>query len=260
GAVTVYFGGVPIAVWTGNNSVGTPVTNGAYFLKVDNVNSTGVDTSTTEQVTVSRTLYQLTVLIYNEAGEVVRHLYSYVSNPGQASVLSMSLSSSVIAPSETGSPGTPSQLDIVLGNGITIVWDGESDTGQFVQNGQYLVEVHNQDGTGGGAAIIEQVSVEDRNNSAGVGVVTAWPNLLRASNGPPVTTFHSDSAFSLTLRASIYTVAGEKVKDISGSPGSNEALWDATGLASGLYLAVVQETDSDGDLLSTQVVKVAIIH
>ncbi len=42
--------------------------------------------STTQQVTVSRTIYKSTILIYNEAGEVVKHLYAYMDDPGPAGV------------------------------------------------------------------------------------------------------------------------------------------------------------------------------
>jgi flagellar hook assembly protein FlgD len=169
----------------------------------------------------------------------------------------MSLSASTIAPSDVGSSGVPTQLDIVLSNGITLVWDGKSDSGNFVQNGEYLVEV--QSGTGAGAVLVQEVSVQDRGSTAGAGVVTAWPNILSASNGTMVTTFHTDSSFTLTLNASIYTIAGELVHAIKGSQGSNQVTWNAAGLASGIYLAVVEEIDPSGGLLSRQILKIAVI-
>ncbi len=259
GAVTVYFADQPIAVWNGSNSVGNPVTNGTYLIKAENINnSNNMVTTTTLEAIVSRTLYQITVLIYNEAGEVVRHLYAYVSNPGETSVSNMSLSASMIAPSEIGASVTPSQLNILLSNGTTIIWDGKSDSGSFVQNGVYLVEV--QAGTGTGALIVQQVSVEGNNSSSGAGVVTAWPNVLNGSIGPMVTTLHTNSSLSLTLKASIYTVAGELVHVIEGSPGSNQVVWNGAGVASGVYLAQVDEFDANGGLLNRQVIKIAVIR
>ncbi len=260
GAVTVYYAGTAVAVWNGANANGTPASNGTYFLKVDNINSTGAVSSETLPVVVTRTLYEITTLIYNEAGEVVKHLYSYVSNLGEASVSSISLSASTIDPSAAGTGTVPSQLNILLSNGTTIIWDGTSDNGNFVQNGQYLVEVHSQNGTGPGAVMVKQVSVEDLNASAGAGVVTAWPNILKTSNGPMVTTFHTNSSLNLTLNASIYTVAGELVHVSNGSQGGNQVTWDATWLASGIYIAVVEELDSSGGVLSRQTVKLAIIR
>jgi uncharacterized repeat protein (TIGR01451 family) len=91
--------------------------------------------------------------------------------------------------------------------------------------------------------------------AAGAGRVTAWPNILKA--GSMVATFHTDSTSSPTLKVSIYTLAGELVQVINGSQGSNQAAWNASGVASGLYLAVVEEMDADGGLLSRQIVKIA---
>ncbi len=258
GAVTVYFDGTPIAIWNGLNSNGTPATNGTYFLKVDNIESSGTVVSETLPVVVSRTINQIAVLIYNQAGEVVRHLYAYLSNTGSASTLDMNLSVPMIAPSETGSGGSvPTQLNILLSNGTTIIWDGKSDNGSFVQSGEYFVEL-NTNGSSGGL-IVKQVSVEDNNNSAGAGTVTAWPNILKASNGSLVTNFHTNSSLSLTLNASIYTVSGELVQVINGNQGSNQVAWNAAGVASGIYIAVVEEMDTDGGLLSRQTVKVVLI-
>ncbi len=106
------------------------------------------------------------------------------------------------------------------------------------------------------AAVAHQGS---HNNISGPGAVTAWPNILKASSGSMVTTFHTDSSFSLTLNVSIYTIAGELIQVIDGSQGSNQATWNATGLASGVYLAVVEEMDANGGLLSRQTVKIAVI-
>ncbi len=165
-AVTIYYGSTPVGVWNGMTSGGTPATNGSYFIKVDNIGATGVDVSTTQQVTVSRTLYTSTILIYNEAGEVVKHLYAYSDDPGPAGVGSVQLSATVIRPGSSG-PGTPSDLTISLSNGTTVVWDGTTDSGSYTQSGQYLVEVHTTDGKGGEETVVKEVSVDDRNGAQG---------------------------------------------------------------------------------------------
>ena len=60
---------------------------------------------------MSRALYKSTVLIYNEAGEVVRTLYTYVDDPGKQTVSQVTLSANVIAPSGMTTAGTPTSLD-----------------------------------------------------------------------------------------------------------------------------------------------------
>ncbi len=258
-AVTIYSGGMPIGVWNGLTSGGTPASNGIYYVKVDNLSPTGAEISTTQQVTVSRTLYTSTILIYNEAGEVVKHLYAYTDDPGPAGVGSVQLSATVIQPGSPG-PGTPSQLTISLSNGTTVVWDGTSDSGSYVQSGQYLVEVHTTNGTGGEETVVKTVMVNDRNTTMGAGTVTAGPNVLKASNGILTTTFRTDSSQSLTLEVSIYTVAGELVTKVVGQAGTDQATWNASGVASGLYLAVVDLTNPNGNSLGRQILKVLILR
>ncbi len=260
-AVTIYYDGMPLGSWNGTTSSGTLAANGAYYVKVDSLSSLGSEVSTTQEVMVNRTLYTSTILIYNEAGEVVKHLYAYTDDPGQVGVASVNLSSTVIEPGLAPSPGAPSQLTITLSNGTTMVWNGTSDDGSYVQSGQYLVEVHTVDGSGGETTVIKEVSVEDRNTASGMGVVTAWPNVLNASKGSMTTTFHTNSSLSLTLQVSIYTLAGELVQVNSGDAGTGLVSWDASHVASGVYLAVVELTNPNGGgLMGRQTLKLLVVH
>ena len=68
-----------IGQWDGTNSNGNPVSNGVYHIQVSSSDPTGVVTTLTQEVTVSRVLTLLSADIYNEAGEIVRHLYSALS-------------------------------------------------------------------------------------------------------------------------------------------------------------------------------------
>jgi uncharacterized repeat protein (TIGR01451 family) len=256
--INVYYEGYLIGTWNGTTSNGTLVTNGAYYIKIDNIDSNGVDQSTTVQAMVSRPLYSTTVLIYNEAGEVVRHLYAYTSNPGQTIVTSAQLSTSVIEPSNvTSTGGTPAQVTISLSNGTTVVWDGKSDSGSIVQNGQYFVEVHSLDGQGGDTIIDQRISVLDPNN--GMGPVFAKPNILTSANGFS-TTFVDATGETLTLSVRIYTTAGELVTVVNGAPGANEASWTATGVASGLYIAEVESLNPAGGIADQKTLKLVVLH
>lgn len=260
GEIDIYFQGTLIGIWDGTNANGDPASNGVYNIKVDNVDSFGVETSTTQQAMVSRSLYKSTVLIYNEAGEIVRHLYAYVDDPGLAVVSGVQLSTDVIQPGNVPTAGTPSQVTILLSNGTSLVWDGRGDSGSFVESGQYFLEIHSVDGTGGETTVTKQLSVQDGDRNNGVGAFFAKPNLVNESKGSSAVTFAASSAMDLTLRVSIYTLAGELVTIVQGGQGSNFAPWDAAGLASGLYLAVVEGQDANGGLVSRQILKVMVIR
>ncbi len=254
--VQIYFKNTLIGVWDGSNAQGDPASNGVYHIKVDSVSSLGEVTSVTQQTMVSRSLYKETVQIYNEAGEIVKHLYAYVDDPGKPAVLGVQLSTKAFKPSDA-SNAVNKQVVITLSNGTSIVWDGRSDSGSFVQPGQYYVEVHSVDGNGGTTTLTEKVSVVGADS---VNLITAQPNILDGTKGITSTTFTANSPASLTLRTYVYTIAGERVATLDGQTGQNTVYWNALGLASGLYIAMVEAKDAAGNLAGRQTLKVMILH
>ena len=259
--INIYYRGHLIGDWDGTNANGDPAPNGIYHIKVDNVDAMGSVVTTTQQAVVSRSLYKVTALVYNSAGEIVRHLYSYVDDPGKDAVMGVQLSTSVIKPSY-GPPasGTPSQLTITLSNGTTMVWDGRSDSGSFVQSGQYFVEIHSVDGTGGEATVTKQVSVQAADNNVGIGDAIVEPNFVDLSKGSGAVTFTTTSGSGLSLKASVYTMAGELVRVVEGADGSGIIAWDVTGLANGLYISVVEIKDINGGFVKRQTLKLLVRH
>ncbi len=261
--VTIYYGTTPIGVWDGTNNSQQPVSNGQYYVKVDSVDLTGNLTSVTQVVTVNRELYTVTADVYNEAGEIVKHLMTYQTTAGQGSLVTgVTLSSTVIQPSNQPAAGQPTQLLVTLNTGVTIVWDGTSDAGNQVQGGQYYVEVHTADGEGSTSQLTEPVVVLG-GGSNGVQGVSAQPNELTISTGVTTTHFNVSSSRTLSVDAIIYTVAGEKIADVANDPTNlNQTLsWSALGYASGVYIAVVEGRDpKTNGLISRQTTKFLIIH
>ncbi len=259
--INIYYEGYEIGTWDGTTTSGSPALNGVYNIKVDNVDSYGVVKSTTVQAVVSRSLYTFAVLIYNEAGEVIRHLDTFVDDPGLNSVINMKLSANVIVPSGgTSSAGIPGNLTITLSNGMAVTWDGKTDNGAYVSTGQYFVEVTSQNGQGGGETVLTQeVSVMGTNSQVGTGQITTVPNILNSANGF-LATFSSNSPMNLTLTVKIYTMAGELVKFVSGDTGSNRAVWDGSTVASGLYIAEIESNYMTGGLARIQTTKIVVVH
>jgi flagellar hook assembly protein FlgD len=257
GQVYIEYQGQQIATWDGTNSTGDPVTNGKYYVKVDNVDSLGVVTSVSQLVMVSRSIARITVNIYNEAGEIVRHLYSYADDPNNNPLSNVQLSTSVIKPSETS--GSNSTVAITSTNGMTLVWDGKSDSGAIVTNGHYQVEVHYTDGKGGEQVITEGVVVQSANAAITNGNVFAGPNVLK--NGVNTTLVQVYANWSYTLTARLYNTAGELVKPaVTGQPGANKVPLDVSGVASGLYFVVVDMTNAQGGIAGHQVTQIVIQH
>ena len=257
--VYVYYGNVLISAWNGTNNQNQPVANGQYYLTIDNVDPFGATTSITKAITVDRTLEQTEVLIYNESGEVVRHLYTSVTNPVPGSVTAVQLSNNVIAPNNLGTAQNGSvTIEVTSSNtnaNVKVVWNGTNDSGQVVTNGQYFIEVVTIDGQGSTVIVTKNITVLASNNNQ---QIYAAPNLLTGAS--PQTTFRINSTMVLTLQVNIYDTAGELVRTLQGTPGSNEVTWNLSGIASGLYLAVVSVENTSGTVIHRQVVKVVYLH
>jgi hypothetical protein len=65
----------------------------------------------------------------------------------------------------------------------------------------------------------------------------------------------------MTLVYRVYDMAGELVQSpASGQAGTNLAQWDASGVASGMYIAVVDALNAQGGLVGRQRLKIVVIH
>ena len=255
--VSVTYSGGSLGSWDGTDSAGDPVLNGVYYVQVSTIGPDGEETSVVQQVTVSRSIARVSALIYNSVGEVVRHLYGSAGDPAGAQMTNVVLSSSVVAPGAGNNGGS---LGILVkasgGNNLALTWDGTGDNGQTMTPGVYELEVHWDDGMNGVSDIDKSIVVRPGQTQAGV---LAEPNLLGPGTGS-IVTFQAMGDQGLALRFKIYTVAGERVPAAAGPSGPDRIQYDASGLASGLYLAVVDGTDASNHLQLHQVVKFTVLR
>ena len=122
-------------------------------MKIDNVDPYGTVSTVSKVVTVSRAIAKVEVNIFNEAGEIVRHIYGYVDDPENLSTADVNFSTNLLQPTEgTPVPGGTNVVHITSSTGMNLEWDGRSDSGAIVTNGHYDIEVHYVDGKGGESA------------------------------------------------------------------------------------------------------------
>jgi flagellar hook assembly protein FlgD len=258
--VTIFYGNYPIGVWDGTTNNEQPALNGTYYVKVDSVSPSGTETSVTQPVIINRAFYTIDANVYNEAGEIVRHMFAYVSDPAQQLVTSAILSSNVLEESYQPVSGQPSVVTVSLNNGVSMVWDGKSDSGSYVGNGQYYIEILSTDGHGGSSMLNETIVVLG-NAGTGTQGVYAQPNILTVASGVTSTSFHVKSNLNLSVDAIIYTIAGELVDEVGPAGGNSTLSWSAQGHASGLYIAVVEARDpATNGLISRQTTKFLVVH
>jgi len=257
--VTVLVGGKEVAVWDGTAGSGDPVSNGKYYVKVDSVDAYGSVTSVSQTVMVNRALAKVEVNVYNEAGEVVRHITEYAQDANDSQLTGMELSTNVVSSDASGSGGNPNQVVVTLNTGVTFVWDGRNDAGAVVTSGHYELEVHWTNGKGSEDVVSRGILV--RNDQGGMsGKAYAGPNVVGVKENYK-TTFRVDGVGNITLRVRVYNMAGELVAGpLDGVPGTGKADWDGSGKASGLYLGVVEVRDAaTGHFMGRQTAKVLLM-
>jgi uncharacterized repeat protein (TIGR01451 family) len=257
--IQIYYDGTLIGTWDGSNNSGNPVTNGNYVIKVDSTSSTGSVTTVAQDATVNRQLSNITANIYNSAGEVVRTLYNVVSDGNNSQMTNVNLSSPVVQPGSTIATAANLQIIVVnSGTPVTLTWDGTNNQGTAVTPGTYSIQINWDDGQGQTTDISKTVLVT---GGGGVsGVVVAEPNVLEPSQTLSTTFNGMGVANAWAVNVKIYTIAGQLVASIQGTPGMQTAQWTATNIASGLYFAVVQVLDSNGGVIEHQTLKLLVLH
>ncbi|HJT24528.1 MAG TPA: hypothetical protein VJ873_08110, partial [bacterium] len=258
GAVTVYLSGTPIAVWNGIGALGNPATNGTYYISAQNIDALGNVTTVSKTVTVSRSYAQVVSNIYNEAGEVVRHLYGQAASLPNSAMTDVKLSANAIQPG-IGPPSSAASVQILIetsSGAVTLSWDGANDAGAIVTDGVYEIGVHWDNGNGQVQNLTKEISVTGADH---LNQVVAAPNVLTGANSTVTFSLRSTSAYTLKVR--IYTTAGELVGAATGGEGANQASWNPSGKASGIYIAVIDLTNPQaGGVTGRQILKISIIH
>jgi flagellar hook assembly protein FlgD len=168
------------------------------------------------------------------------------------------LSMDVFNPMTTSVVTDQLQLVIMTVNSspTTLIWDGRNDNGAVVTSGKYFVEAHLVEGNGGSQTITKTVTVQETGTPGGL--VKVEPNLLSGTEKTAV--FLSPGRGDVTIQVRIYDLSGQLVKVLLGRPGSGTTAWDATGVASGMYLAEAEVVDNAGRQLGRQILKLVVIH
>jgi flagellar hook assembly protein FlgD len=246
-------GGRLLGTWDGTGKSGQVVANGAYYVKVDNVDAFGTVTSVTKSITVSRAISNVTLTVYNEAGEAARHLTSTWSGP-IADVTEARLTASVISPTNGMSEGVTT-TSVMSGNTVLAVWDGRNDSGNIVNNGQYYIEVKVDDGKGDHSKLNLAVAVLSKRSDGSTIVVR--PNLLTPDH--PVGTIEG-GVLGGTVHVKVYTITGSLVKTLNGLSGTGVVQVDSASMASGFYILVGEVRDASGDLKQNFRAKVLVVR
>jgi uncharacterized repeat protein (TIGR01451 family) len=255
--INIIYDGQIIGTWDGTTNEGLPAGNGQYYIKIDNVDLAGNVTTVTQPAVVNRPIAQLSIAVFNSAGEKVRNIVETVADslvlPNQ-----VQLSSQVITPSYQG--GTNSTVTLTLSSGATYIWDGRDDAGNIVGNGQYYFEIQSTNGQGGSSVFTQSVVVLHGGLNIIGNKIVMWPNPTNPDRFGHFVNFQGDSNMNLTLSVKVYTIAGELAQvPFTAVPGTSSGTADISGLASGLYIVDIVASNASG-ATQRQISKLAVLH
>jgi hypothetical protein len=121
-------------------------------------------------------LYRINVTLYNSAGEVVRRLYD---GPSQSQAIG--IRSETLPVLVDGRLPMAIHIDgLVLGGAaLPLVWHGDNDNGQIVDNGTYTLKVETVDPYGAVTALSRAVSVLGNNGGNSLAIFNSAGELVR---------------------------------------------------------------------------------
>ena len=264
------YNGTPLGSWDATNKTGGKVQNGTYIVKVDSTDPYGVTSTTDHEIAVVIGRNTLTADVYNEAGETVR-TFSQAELTGllggsltaeDYDVSKVHMEPGRLSPGATGTAGSNAAVTITMGSGRTFAWDGRGDAGGYLTSGQYYMEVKSTTQGKPDQQIVMPVNILDT-GADGVDSVALGPNPVELGKTTrPVFMVRTTNGLVTGFKVRIYALTGELVKVLENDPGkTDEATWDlgGGGVASGLYIAVIEIHAGDG-ILARKTLKVAILH
>ena len=263
--------GIPLGVWDGTDNSGNEVTDGTYMLKITSTDPYGIAITTTHTVTVQVLKSTLNIVVYNEAGEVVKQfnaqeLASLLSGnllPADYNVGVAKTGPSLITPSYTNPNGNGNYMTITLGSGRSFKWNGTGDNGQILPSGNYYLVITSNvaGGKGGQEEVVKGFTVQaaDRN---GITAFYAQPNVVDTNQSGAVTFMVSTGITQIDYtKVKLYTVAGEYITTLTSQANPVQVPWDFSQnpVASGTYIAVA-ELYSNGTMVGRQITRVVVLR
>jgi flagellar hook assembly protein FlgD len=175
----------------------------------------------------------------------------------------VTLSSNILRPSLTApAAGAANNVATILietsGTPVTLTWDGSNNSSSLVTPGVYTIDVHWNNGSGSTTNISREIIVMSGSGVSGIAV--ARPNVLNASNGMTTTFDATGVQSAYSIKVQVYTIAGQLIQTVISPQGTPQVQWNATGMASGIYIAVMEIDNSNGGILNRQRLKILLLH
>ena len=246
--------------WDGQNDSGQMVGGGFYYIKVEFSDPFGKTTSYISQVAVVDARPFQSLVIYNSAGEAVRH----VALPGGTVYSELSLADQAFALDEDPATGLPSQqyklgLRDNAGNSSVLPWDGLNDQGVPVKPGSYSVVLISKQGLSDSKVMTRSFVVLDGGGYDPFKHSVLAPNPVKASDGSLWVNYRPCPLGTRRIQAQLFNLAGESVALGLAEAGSGLFELKLPYLASGTYILRISMQEGPA-VLKIKFIKVAILR
>ena len=206
--------------WDLRNDASQSVRGGVYTLKAEVRDPFGSISTLTAQVQVLPPPQMASLVIYNSAGEAVRHLM--VPSGAFTDLDQPDLQSGRVGFRVKGGGSLQAWLD----------WDGNTDVGQPLSSGVYMVVFNSASSTGAPIKVTWQVNYIAPPRPDGLGLISLAPNPVRGNTAQ--VDFSAPPLGSVVVH--VFNLAGERVLTAAASAGQGRIMLEVGNLAGGIYL------------------------
>ena len=252
--------GSRVLVWNGANDNAQYIKSGQYYIKMEITDNFGKVTSMVEDLTIINADLENMLVIYNAAGEAVRHIN--LPKMLDQQYVNFRLGSSAYSLKPVPGEDRPEQvlkMDVITSDAgaTSIQWDGKNNLGSFVQSGTYTVQLISRNGDYQSVVLTRTlVVIKVEEEGSGFSPV-AVPNPV--GPGQKVLEIRYVPMAGITVDAQLYSITGERAASGADPVESGIVLVNIENLASGVYVAVV-ESRRGQSMIERKMVKVALIR
>ncbi|PKL92617.1 MAG: hypothetical protein CVV21_02345 [Candidatus Goldiibacteriota bacterium HGW-Goldbacteria-1] len=236
-------------VWDGKNDQAQYVSNGPYYIKLEQLDEYGHSTSLIKDMQSIRYEEGVEGRIYNSAGELVKLLRTQPSAKGQK--VALKIQDIIIIEPQSA------KIKLYYNEDEYLEWDGTNEAGLAVTNGTYEIQVIMKTAEGRLIEASKSVIILTEKTDYLADPIIA-PNPVTHKEGRTLIVWdplalYNPSAAKGIMEIRIYSLAGEKVKEIRCALQNGAAQWDLKSesggqVSNGVYVVVLEAIRDDGQL------------
>jgi flagellar hook assembly protein FlgD len=226
--------------WNLTNSAAQPVQSGIYYIKAEYKDSFGRVTALVQSVQVVNTSTANTLVIYNSAGEAVKHINLSGSVTGFGIPLGNAQFAPVFNSSGANTSGALSITASMAGGGTALYsWDGTNDQGQPLSGGTYNIQLTYASPSGQNTEMVRSVTLIKTAGGVSLAGSTVAPNPV--TGGLPYVYVSYPWSPGQECVASVYNLAGERVALATDPMQSGKIQINVESLSGGIYLVDLEK-------------------